>query len=430
MGSEVRARRRQMETEFGRMRIRRHGVMLPGADGARFPLDEALELPPDLYALSLREVVALDATDVSYDRTVVRVKRTTSGAVPKRQAEKQALHAAVDFDAFYTQRPLPANDALSKKAFEVASVDGKGITMRPEALRDATRKKGAAAKADRVRGDPMAPRKARRADKRMAVVTANWEQERHKRTANDVLERLGRDVEGRSRTPRSNKAPRPQRKRVAASVENNLATGVAAMFDEMQRRNPDGERRNLVLADGDEDQIVDIEFEAADRKMTVIIILDLIHVIHYLFTIALLLCDSDRHESERWVTRILKQVLTRHPLDVIATIRQTATNRNLSTENRAAVDAAIEYLRKNSVRIDYPSFLREGMPIATGVIEGACRHLVQDRMGITGARWGLRGAESVLRLRAIQTSGDWAEYWAFHLAQERHRNYPLAALAA
>lgn len=75
----------------------------------------------------------------------------------------------------------------------------------------------------------------------------------------------------------------------------------------------------------------------------------------------------------------------------------------------------------------YPEFLRLGFPIATGVIEGACRHLVQDRLGITGASWGLAGAEAVLKLRAIYSSGDWDDYWHFHELQESQRNYATAA---
>ena len=367
---------------------------------------------------------------MSYDRTVARVDRVTSGHVPKRQAEEQVVRAAVDFDAFYVERELAANDTLSDKALEVASVDCKGITMRPEALRDATRKEAEAAKAEAVRGGPMAQRKARKSDKRMAVVTANWEQEPHKRSAQDVIERLGRVPKGRTRKPRSKNAPRPQDKRVAASVEHDLKTGVANMFDEMQRRNPHGARRNVVLVDGDEDQLDNIESEATKRAMSITVVLDLIHVIHYLWTIGLLLCRSDRTQTDSWVANILRQLLTRHPLDVIATIRQTATNRKLSVDDRAAVDAAVEYLAKSSTRIHYDLFLRDGLPIATGVIEGACRHLIQDRMGITGARWALVGAEAVLKLRAIQTSGDWEQYWNFHLARERERNHPDAARIA
>ena len=73
--------------------------------------------------------------------------------------------------------------------------------------------------------------------------------------------------------------------------------------------------------------------------------------------------------------------------------------------------------------LDYPRALANGWPIATGVIEGACRHLVADRMGITGARWGLQGAQAILWLRAIAASGDTNAYWDYHISQEHQRNH-------
>lgn len=428
-GSQVRARRRHLETDVGRLRVRRHGVTLAGEKAARFPLDEHLSLPPEIYALSMREQIAEAAIEASFDRSVERVDRATAGHVPKRQAEQQVLRAAVDFEAFYETRTPPANDALSARALQVMSSDCKGVTMRPEALRDATRKAAEAAKVDCVRGDPMAERKARRSDKRMAVVTGVWEQEPHPRAAREVIERLRGDPQGRRRRPRSRKAPRPQNKRVAASVTKSLAEGIAEMFDEAQRRNADGQRPNVVLVDGDEKQIEHVEAEASRRQMNITVVLDVIHVIHYLWTIATLLCRGAHKEADAWVGHLLVQLLTRHPLDVVATIRQTATNRQLANADRAALDKAVEYLHKNSLYIHYAQFLADGLPIATGVIEGACRYLVQDRMGITGARWGLAVAEAVLKLRAIRTSADWDAYWRFHLEKEHARNYPNAKAA-
>jgi len=86
-------------------------------------------------------------------------------------------------------------------------------------------------------------------------------------------------------------------------------------------------------------------------------------------------------------------------------------------------DTCARYLRKYAEFLRYDLYLAEGYPIATGVIEGACRYVVKDRMGITGARWGLAGGEAVLRLRALRASGDFDEYWAFHLAREFERNH-------
>jgi hypothetical protein len=428
-GSEVRERTRHLETDFGRMTIRRHGLRLAGETAARFPMDQHLSLPTEIYALSLREGIAEAAVEASFARSVERIDDATAGHVPQRQAEELVVRAATDFEAFYESRTPPANDALSPKALQVMSSDCKGVTMRPEALREATRKAAEAENAEATRGDPMRERKKRRSDKRMAVVTAVWEQEPYKRTADDVLERLRRDPYGRKRKPRPERAPRPQNKRVSASVALSLAEGVAAMFDEAQRRNPGGKRRNVVLVDGDEKQIERAETEAERRSMRITLVLDLIHVIHYLWTIALLLCGGVHKEADAWVGHILVHVLTRHPLDVVSTIRHTATLRRLNSADRAALDAALEYLNKNWRYIHYAEFLADGLPIATGVIEGACRYLVQDRMGITGARWGLTVAEAVLKLRAIRTSGDWDAYWRLHLDREHARNYPEANAA-
>ena len=71
--------------------------------------------------------------------------------------------------------------------------------------------------------------------------------------------------------------------------------------------------------------------------------------------------------------------------------------------------------------LDYPKALEHGWPIATGVIEGACRHLVKDRFDLTGARWGLHGAEAILKLRALRSNDDFEKYFHFHLSQERQR---------
>ena len=139
-GSRVRERERALELEFGRVCVKRHGVTLPGETAAKFPMDGRLNLPPEIYALSLREQVSDAAVEASFDRSVARIDRATAGHVPKRQAEQQVVRAATDFEAFYETRTPPANDALSAEALQVMSSDCKGVTMRPEALRDATRK--------------------------------------------------------------------------------------------------------------------------------------------------------------------------------------------------------------------------------------------------------------------------------------------------
>jgi len=110
-----------------------------------------------------------------------------------------------------------------------------------------------------------------------------------------------------------------------------------------------------------------------------------------------------------------------HPSGRCSGIRQSATLRGLKDEARKSLDSAVGYLAKLTSCLDYGSYLKAGMPIATGVIEGACRYLVQDRMGITGARWGLPGGEAVLAVRAVDLCGDWDDFWQFHLEREHGR---------
>ncbi|MDF1593140.1 MAG: hypothetical protein P1P89_16620, partial [Desulfobacterales bacterium] len=91
--------------------------------------------------------------------------------------------------------------------------------------------------------------------------------------------------------------------------------------------------------------------------------------------------------------------------------------------DRKPVDACANYLLTYGPYVKYDHYLAKGLPIATGVIEGACRHLVKDRMEVTGARWSLTGAEAVLQLRALRSSHDFDEYWTFHESKEYERNH-------
>ena len=148
--------------------------------------------------------------------------------------------------------------------------------------------------------------------------------------------------------------------------------------------------------------------------------MDFIHVLEYVWKAAWSLHREGDPTTELWVRRHAQQILAGNATKVAGQIRRAATNADLDPPARAGADTCAAYLTNKHAYLDYPTALQKGWPIATGVIEGACRHLVKDRMDITGARWGLDGAEAILKLRAIRSNGDLDEYWAYHLAQERH----------
>jgi hypothetical protein len=125
--------------------------------------------------------------------------------------------------------------------------------------------------------------------------------------------------------------------------------------------------------------------------------------------------------AEQWVRDRALSVLQGHAREVASGIRRRATAEGLAKPKRKKADEAARYLKNKAPYLDYPTALAQGWPIATGVIEGAVRHLVRDRMDVTGARWSVDGAEAVLKLRAVRTNGDIDDYWRFHLDRERRR---------
>ncbi|MDP9441236.1 MAG: ISKra4 family transposase, partial [Actinomycetota bacterium] len=335
------------------------------------------------------------------------VRSTTAAPVGKRQVEQLAGSAAVDFETFYAARarPVPGPDDVV-----VLSVDAKGIVMRPGALRPAT---ASAAQKATTKLQSRLSKGEKRNRKRMAEVGAVYTVAPVPRTPADVL--AGEGAEGRK------EAPKAGVKWLTASVVDDAASVVADVFDEAERRDPAHERIWVALVDGNNHQIERIGAEAGRRGVQVSIVVDFIHVLEYVWRAAWCFFAEGDAAAEAWVHEKALAVLAGKASIVAAAIRRKATRSGLEEAQRANADRAADYLLNKAVHLDYPTALANGWPIATGVIEGACRHLVKDRMDITGARWGLEGAEAVLKLRAVRANGDFDDYWRFHLLQERRR---------
>jgi len=173
--------------------------------------------------------------------------------------------------------------------------------------------------------------------------------------------------------------------------------------------------------DGNRHQIDCIEAQAEQRKVSVAIVVDLIHVLEYLWGAAWCFFAEGDHAAEEWVKDRALAVLGGKAREVAAGIRRRATAAGLGEPKRKKADECARYLINKAAYLDYPTALAAGWPIATGVIEGTCRYLVADRMDITGARWSVDGAEAVLKLRAVRSNGDFDKYWLWHVTQERRR---------
>jgi hypothetical protein len=193
------------------------------------------------------------------------------------------------------------------------------------------------------------------------------------------------------------------------------------MFEEAIKRDPNFSKEWVILVDGGIYQLKAIKKQIKSKKIKASIVVDIIHVLEYLWKAAHDFYEEGSKETEEWVNYYLLMVLQGKASKAAAAMKRSATCRKLM--KRTNVDICARYLCKYSSYLKYQEYLKKGWPIATGVIEGACRHLIKDRMDITGARWSLSGAEAILHLRSIYNSGDRDKYWDYHETQEHARNH-------
>jgi hypothetical protein len=404
---------RGLETVFGAVQVERVGY---GADGVAslHPLDVELNLPPERYSHEVRRRVAEEAAKNSFDEAVQALRSATGAQVGKRQVEEMVRRAAQDFGAFYQER-YESRPAEETGAILVITADGKGVVMRREDRREATRKQ-AERTTHKLRH--RLSRGEKRNAKRMATVAAVYTIAPYLRTPEAVLGCLA-PQHGREPPDR----PRPERKRVWASLEQTPDAVLREAFREARRRDPDGQKPWVALVDGNEPQLEILRRLFRQEGYRPLIVLDFLHVAERVWKAGRDFHPDGSPELEAWVTPRLLGVLRGRASHVAAGMRRSATRQGFAVEARAGVDACADYLLKYTPYLRYDRYLQEGLPIATGVIEGACRHLVKDRMDRTGARWSLPGAEAVLRLRALRSSGDFEAYWPFHEQQEYRRHH-------
>ena len=398
--------RRPLQTVFGAVNVDRLAYRHRG-EANLYPADAALNLPTEVHSHGLRELAAVESARGSFDDARSALRRATGVEIGKRQVEQLAGRAAVDFEAYYqqpTRTPADDGDVLA------LSADGKGIVMRSDALRPATAK--AAAKATGKLKTRLS-KGEKRNRKRIAEVGAVYDVTPVVRNPTDII--------GSDPHPGKPPAPTAKNKWLTASVVDDAATVISQIFGEAQRRDPDHQRTWIALVDGAKHQIDRIEAEAKARQVEVHIVCDFVHVLEYIWSSAWSFFTEGDPAAEEWVAEKALAVLRGEASTVAAAIRRKATCLGLDARARENADNCADYLLAKRDYLDYNRALEQGWPIATGVIEGACRHLVKDRLDLTGSRWGLEGAEAILKLRALRSNGDFDDYWRFHLNKERQR---------
>lgn len=364
----------------------------------------------DLYSMGIRALAARHIATGPLEAARDAITAGTGVVVGKRQLGELAADLATHVEPFYETRKHaaatePTSDPLLLQA------DGKGIAM----LAAHRKTNGGATDATHP------------GIKRLAEIVAVADLKSSPRTADDIMAPPTRTVV----------APKAVDKWVAASLAEDIPAVIASVFDEADRRDPSGIRQRVFLVDGNKTQITAIAAQAKARKQKVPILIDFIHVAGYLRKAAAACHPDDRQAARQWADGQLLRILHGKARPVAATLKAKAAS--LPTGQRGDIDRAVTYLSNNAAHMDYPTALQAGWPIATGMIEGACRHVIEDRFGIAGARWSLDGAETVLKLRAVVINGDLEEFLTFykqrqfekiHLSRYAESSRHLLTLAA
>lgn len=348
--------------------------------GGVAPLDSQLAMPERSYSHLLQGLVVRLAATSAYDEAVSALDRLLGASVPKAIAEEIVAEHARDVRAFQTAQPAPAGEG----AVLVVQVDGKGVPM-------------ARPKAKELPGPRMRAKAVeRRGKKKMAVVVTVY-----------------------SFNPEPGCPPVPINRKVYAFI-GTKREAFAWVLAEATKRGY-GVKPTLFLSDGD----LDLAELHAEMLPAATPCLDWIHATEYLWDAAYTLHREGSAEAREWVEAAKERMLAGKVAVVLRGLRQSLTKRKrkLGKMRKEKLAGVIAYLERNKDRMPYDEFFAAGYPFATGSVEGACRHLVADRMEGTGMRWKEPGAQAVLHVRSIHLNGETDEFTRFRIKREQDRLY-------
>jgi hypothetical protein len=404
--------RRAYQSIFGRYELER--AVYGSREGQKIefaPLDQRLELPESGFSYVLQEWTQALGVEHAFGRVDETLEMILGFGQSVDSLERTNRHMSRSVQMFRESRPAPP--AQEEGAIMVVSADGKGIPMRRPA-------EARPAGAHRKKGE-----KANK--KQMAAVGVVYTVDPKRRTAEEVVAALFRE----DPSPWApSKPPEAQHKRVWSSLslerQGEPCRGEDAVFAwlaaEQGRRNPEGVKETVCLMDGQPSL-----WGARRRYLPIedlVEILDLLHVTPRLWEAAHVFHPEGSPEAAAFVRGRLLGVLQGRAGYVIGGLRQKGTKQKLRGSQLKSLRRICAYLEKNRDRMRYDQYLAAGYPIASGVIEGACRYVVKDRMERSGMRWSVAGAQAMLDLRTTYVNGQWREFQQYRIENETLRLYP------
>jgi hypothetical protein len=397
-GSIEKAHGRGVASVFGPVRVTRMAYR-NRREPNLYPADARQVLPDDPYSMGMRALAAFHLAGGGFGQAQEVIEARTGVTVGRAQLAGLAEDLAGWADDFYAGRSRDAEEEEQPESDVIMmQADGKGIAMRPEHRKNAGKEDG-----------------TRPGIKKMAEIVAVADFTPAVREPEDIAAPPARR--------QAHPGPKARDKWVSASVTESIEDMIGSAFDEADRRDPQRVRQRVFLVDGNRQQITAIEAHAAERGVKVPVLIDYIHVSGYIGKAAAALHPGDPVAAGQWADGQMLRVLHGRAKAVAATLASVAAKARANPRKRhldlTDLDRAVTYLTNNHQHMKYDGALGKGWPIATGMIEGACRFVIEDRFGITGARWSPDGAEVILKIRAVVVNGDLDDYMTYY--KDRYR---------
>jgi hypothetical protein len=329
----------------------------------------------------------------------VTLERLLELNLSTRALQQNIAEDAADVEAYYAQKPppSPANEA----EILVIQADGKGVPM--------------------ILDEPTEPsvrlgKGKKHGHKKEAVVTSVYTIETAPRTPKEVVASF-------FELPQDPKQPasphsKPQNKHIWATLDGK-ETALSRLAGQVAQRQGDHIQHKVALCDGCEA----LQSRMAAQFSDFSLVLDFIHASEYLWDVANCLLGEANPDRLDWMSHQTLRMLSGQTQQVIADFRHLAQKSKTKPAQREQLNKTANYFERNLPFMDYPTYLANGWPIASGVIEGACRHFVKDRCELSGMRWNQTGAENLLRLRAVAENDDWDAYHNYRKQQRHIRLY-------
>jgi hypothetical protein len=406
---EQQLRERDYFSLFGKFAVARTCYRTPGEPGI-FPLDAQVNLPERCYSYFLQEWMTVFAVEHPFKESTGFFAQLLDLDVAESVLREVAQEASQDYEGFYAQRPMPPEESAG--ALLVVSFDGKGVPMIKEEAVKLKAKLGTGEK---------------RQKKKEALVGVSYTVEAKPRAPEALAEVLVDPEAARARRQRAGtreEAPRAQQVRRVASLGRTKQEVMECIKADAERRDPQHRKPLVVLLDGALClwRLATKLFKPWKR---VTFVLDIMHVVGYLWSAANALFGEASRAGKHWVQQKLTAILSGRVGYVIGGLRQILTKHPLRKSVRETLQKSITFFHNHRRWMQYDAYLAMGLPVGTGVVESACGSVVKHRMEGEGKRWSVEGAEAILALRSLKKShdNDLRDYWRFRAYQVRVRLY-------